>query len=125
MPGLATTKPAPSPDDEVPAIDFDHLRRFTLGDVSLEREVLGLFRDQARSSLARLRAASDDAAWREIAHTLKGSAAGIGAWPMRAAAETAERLSGTDRLARGPGAVAEIEAAFAEADRMIAAFIAG
>lgn len=124
MTGLAAKRPAAPPQGAQPALDFDHLQRFTLGDRSLEREVLDLFRDQVRSSIARLRASSDDATWRLIAHTLKGSAAGVGAWPMREAAECAERLSGVERSTQGPGAVDAIEGAFADAERLIADFLA-
>jgi HPt (histidine-containing phosphotransfer) domain-containing protein len=106
-------------------LDFDHLRRFTLGDRSLEREVLGLFRDQARTSIARLRACLDDRTWREITHTLKGSAAGVGAWPMRSAAEIAERLTGPERATQGPSAIDAIAEAFADAEREISRFLDG
>ena len=70
-------------------IDFEHLSRMTLGDRVLEREVLRLFMRQAEMLLARMetdRAGVIGAA----AHTLKGSATGICAWPIARAAADVE-----------------------------------
>jgi HPt (histidine-containing phosphotransfer) domain-containing protein len=70
-------------------IDFEHLSRMTLGDRALEREVLRLFVRQAEMLRARMetdRAGVIGAA----AHTLKGSATGIGAWPIARAAADVE-----------------------------------
>lgn len=83
------SKDAPSlaPDDR--PIDLVHLARTTLGDRSLEREVLALFDRQSTLLIARMRAAEP----RNIlmlAHTLKGSARGIGAWRVARAAEALE-----------------------------------
>lgn len=104
-------------------IDFDHLQSFTLGNRNLEREVLTLFRAQSRQCLDRLRAATDDRAWKEAAHTLKGSASGIGAWDVREASEKAERLQGAERQGGGSAAIAELEAAIAQTDVFIAQFL--
>jgi HPt (histidine-containing phosphotransfer) domain-containing protein len=60
------------------AIDRGHLTRMTFGDRSLEREVLELFDRQAAMLIGRMRA-GNPAAVASLAHTLKGSAAGIGA----------------------------------------------
>jgi HPt (histidine-containing phosphotransfer) domain-containing protein len=82
-------KDAPSlvPDDR--AIDLVHLARTTLGDRTLEREVLQLFDRQSSLLIARMRTAAP-AAMAAIAHTLKGSARGIGAWRVARAAELVE-----------------------------------
>jgi HPt (histidine-containing phosphotransfer) domain-containing protein len=64
------------PDDG--PIDLDHLARVTLGDASLEREVLELFVKQAARIIAALAASSADAP--ALAHTLKGAARAIGAF---------------------------------------------
>src|SRR5262249_59020477 len=73
-----------------PVIDLAHLGRMTLGEKSLEAEVLALFDRQAGILLARMRNArpAEVAAY---AHTLKGSARGIGAWRVAKAAEALER----------------------------------
>ena len=59
-------------------LDEHHLRRMTLGDQSLEREVLQVFARQITLMLKRIaRAEPPHAA--AAAHTLKGSARGLGA----------------------------------------------
>ena len=80
--------------DDGRQIDLVHLARQTLGDVELEREVLSLFVVQSQVYLLRLQAAENAADWKRAAHTLKGSARGIGAWQLAEAAEAAEALGG-------------------------------
>ena len=70
-------------------IDLVHLSRMTLGDRGLEREVLALFDRQATVLVSRMRSASPVAVT-SVAHTLKGSARGVGAWRVAAAAEAVE-----------------------------------
>jgi len=82
--------PPLQPDDQ--PIDFAHLFRMTLGDHSLEREVLQLFDRQAQMIIGRM-VASERAAIAALAHTLKGSARGIGAWGVASAAEILETAS--------------------------------
>jgi HPt (histidine-containing phosphotransfer) domain-containing protein len=74
------------------AIDQAHLFRMTLGDHSLEAEVLRLFDRQSELLLARMAEASADCR-RTLAHTIKGSARGIGAWRVAHAAEDLERIA--------------------------------
>jgi HPt (histidine-containing phosphotransfer) domain-containing protein len=71
-------------------IDRDHLARMTFGDRGLEREVLQLFDRQAELLLARMRTGAPQAV-ATLAHTLRGSAAGIGADRVAAAAEAVEQ----------------------------------
>jgi HPt (histidine-containing phosphotransfer) domain-containing protein len=73
------------PDDG--PIDMAHLGRMTLGDSSLEREVLAMFAGQSAGLVGALASLLADAA--TLAHTLKGSARAIGAFRV---AEAAERL---------------------------------
>jgi HPt (histidine-containing phosphotransfer) domain-containing protein len=70
-------------------LDRAHLERMTLGDRSLEREVLQLFDRQAELLIGRMRG-SAPAAVATLAHTLKGSATGIGAGRVARAAEDTE-----------------------------------
>jgi HPt (histidine-containing phosphotransfer) domain-containing protein len=70
------------PDDG--PIDFEHLKRMTLGDDGLEREVLAMFSAQAISLIGTLAALPSDAG--ALAHTLKGSARAIGAFAVADAA---------------------------------------
>ena len=83
----------------VQPIDLDHLARMTLGDRSLECEVLALFDRQAGMLLGRMRDATP-AAIAATAHTLKGSARGIGAWRVAQAAEALEQAAAS--AIRGP-----------------------
>ena len=87
--------PPLAPDDG--PIDFEHLRRMTLGDAELEREVLGLFSVQALRLVGTLAALPADA--RAQAHTLKGSARAVGAF---AVADAASRLEA--KIANGDDA---------------------
>jgi HPt (histidine-containing phosphotransfer) domain-containing protein len=109
----------PSPAAEGPAIDLPHLERMTLGERSLQREVLALFERQAELLLPRLRC-GDRAAVAMLAHTLKGSARGIGAWRVAAAAEAVEQAAETERLA----AIDALAAAVAEIKAEIAGLLA-
>jgi HPt (histidine-containing phosphotransfer) domain-containing protein len=77
--------PPLAPDDG--PIDFDHLKRMTLGDASLEHEVLAMFAAQSAKLLDTLATLPPEAA--ALAHTLKGSARAIGAFTV---AEAAARL---------------------------------
>ena len=70
-------------------IDQAHLRQMTFGDSGLKREVLGLFDTQAASMQARLPAATPETL-PALAHALKGSARGVGAWRVAEAAAAAE-----------------------------------
>jgi HPt (histidine-containing phosphotransfer) domain-containing protein len=92
-------------------LDEEHLKRMTLGDQSLEREVLQVFIRQITLMLKRI-ARAEPAQAAAAAHTLKGSASGLGAWRV---ANAAERL---ERAAAGLGdlsvAVAELEGATRE-----------
>jgi HPt (histidine-containing phosphotransfer) domain-containing protein len=71
-------------------IDYDHLDRYTAGDVTLMREVLRLFRAQGDQLIETMSAADDLKTWKITAHGLKGAARGIGAWEMAKAAAEAE-----------------------------------
>lgn len=70
-------------------IDREHLARMTLGERSLEREVLELFDRQSDMLFARMCKYTPDIA-AAAAHTLKGSARGIGAWRVAGTAEVVE-----------------------------------
>ncbi len=74
--------PPLAPDDG--PIDIEHLQRMTLGNASLEREVLALFSAQAASLIGSLAALPANAG--TLAHTLKGSARAIGAFGVADAA---------------------------------------
>jgi len=91
MPGGESSDPARSRP-----IDLAHLSRQTSGDRDLEREVLELFVEQALT--VRDKIASANLKERlYLAHTLKGSAKGVGAFAIAECACAIEN-SPTDRL---------------------------
>jgi HPt (histidine-containing phosphotransfer) domain-containing protein len=96
-------------------IDEIHLERMTLGDRSLEREVLEIFARQTTMMLERI-AGAGRARAAAAAHTLKGSACGIGAWRVAQAAERLEAAAtGNGDEAAMIAAIADLEAASFEA----------
>ena len=100
-------------------IDEDHLRRMTLGDEGLEREVLEIFARQIVLMLQRMKG-NDPALAAVAAHTLKGSARGIGAWRVSQAAERLERAATVEgRDAATKAAIAELESATLEVQAAI------
>lgn len=92
---VANEPVSPSLDAVEPTIDRVHLSRMTLGESSLEREVLALFARQTEMLLPRICAAVP-AATATLAHTLKGSALGIGAFQVARAAEAVEQAKETE-----------------------------
>ena len=100
------------PDDG--PIDLDHLKRMTLGDESLEREVLAMFSAQSVRLISILAALPAEA--RELAHTLNGSARAISAFAVSEAAAALETAlhDGADpmqALAELKDAVAQVRTA--------------
>lgn len=100
-------------------VDLVHLSRYTMGNRSLEKEVLRLFCCQAELYVDRLRDAPDAHAWEEAAHTLKGSARGIGAWDVAEMAERAEGLVADFRSEKTDASVEAVSERVAEANRFI------
>ncbi|MBR0793423.1 Hpt domain-containing protein [Bradyrhizobium manausense] len=97
-------------------LDLDHLSRMTLGDAELEQEVLAMFAEQAVRLVAAMAALPAETG--ALAHKLKGSARGIGAFAVADAAaslETAVRTGNNPprALAALKEAVAEVRAAIA------------
>src|SRR4051812_28422018 len=107
--------PSLAPEDH--PIDLVHLARTTLGDRNLEREVLQLFDRQSTLLIARMRTAAPNGV-AALAHTLKGSALGIGAWRVARAAEVLERAGG--RNGEIGSALDQLSAASEEARGVIA-----
>src|SRR4051812_46808054 len=113
---MADQSVVPTSADRERPIDLVHLARMTLGDRGLEREVLQLFDRQAGVLIARMRQVEPGAV-AAVAHTLKGSARGIGAWKVARAAEMVERAQSADELSI---ALDRLAAAAAEARNLIA-----
>jgi HPt (histidine-containing phosphotransfer) domain-containing protein len=76
-------------------IDLEHLARYTGGEKLLNAEILRLFDSQMADMVGQLegvRQLHDAKRWREITHTIKGAARGVGAFSMGEAAAAAEPL---------------------------------
>jgi HPt (histidine-containing phosphotransfer) domain-containing protein len=115
---ILTRDPAAADVHDGTTIDRGHLARMTFGDRSLEREVLQLFDRQASMLIERIRA-SNPAAIASLAHTLKGSAAGIGAGAVVRSADAAEMAAGGS-LAECSAAIDRLALAVHEARTLIA-----
>lgn len=84
-------------------IDLVHLSHMTLGDRELERDVLILFARQIELMMERIETGTGPVA-AAAAHTLKGSARGIGAFALaRAAAAVEEAATRGDAAGREEG----------------------
>ena len=100
-------------------LDLNHLYNQTLGDRSLQREVLKLFLEKSAEQIDKLKAADDLDERRQIAHGLVGSARGVGAFSVAYIASEIE-------LAKGPvvGRMRALEAAADAARYFIIDFLA-
>lgn len=72
-------------------LDRAHFDHMTGGDADLQAEIVRLFRAQVAAWAQVL---TPDQDWRGAAHTMKGSARGIGLWPLAEACEAAEGVQG-------------------------------
>jgi HPt (histidine-containing phosphotransfer) domain-containing protein len=108
------------PDQQ--AIDLEQLARLTFGDRGLEAEVLRLFDRQSELLLARMgKVAPNGIA--ALAHTLKGSARGIGAQAVADAAEAVEQAVGQCGTVAPSEPMRRLSAAVAEAQAVIATLL--
>lgn len=87
-----------------PAIDLEHLARYSGGDAALEEEVFSLFRQQVELWVRLLEPNTDMESWAAAAHSLKGSARSIGAHQLASACETAETVSAAGPIQRSVAA---------------------
>ena len=91
------------------AIDLDHLARYTGGDKALNAEILRLFDGQVTEMVGQLRGIlqqRDTKRWREVTHTIKGAARGVGAFAMGEAAAAAEPVDPVSNQARAEQVIA-------------------
>jgi HPt (histidine-containing phosphotransfer) domain-containing protein len=93
-------------------IDLDHLANQTMGDKSLEAEVLRLFARQARSCLHEIGSGSESRV-KAALHLLKGAASSIGAFAVAQAAVACESQPAD------PAALAAVAAAVVDAENFI------
>jgi hypothetical protein len=74
-------------------LDRAHFNHMTGGDLPLQREILALFRGQVDGWMALLVPGEH---WRDAAHTLKGSARGIGLAALAEVCEAVETMANDD-----------------------------
>jgi len=87
--------------DVDPQFDPKFLDAYTGGDHQIRDQVLTLFLEQASLLLQRLEDSRGNArAWMEVAHSLKGCAAGVGAAGIAALARVAEKGSAEPEAAQ-------------------------
>ncbi|MEP1206449.1 MAG: Hpt domain-containing protein [Rhizobiaceae bacterium] len=98
-------------------VDLVHLSRQSLGDRSLENEILRLFHSQSQLYLDRLECATTAEERKLAAHTVVGSARGLGAWKVAQEAELVERACSR------PCDVSALRAAVEEANAYIEALL--
>lgn len=110
---------APLDNLQLTPVDLKHLRRYTLGDPALEREILELFINQLPQTIAALAGAVNQKEWKIAAHTLKGSGRAVGAWRIARIAEQAEHSLGVGNAVYVAETVALLEDAAEEARRFI------
>jgi HPt (histidine-containing phosphotransfer) domain-containing protein len=114
--------PPLAPDDG--PIDIEHLGHMTLGDASLEHEVLAMFAAQSVTLINALATLPPDAG--ALSHTLKGSARAIGAFAVADAAEHLEAALREAALGNGDNparALAGLKDAVAQARTAIDAIL--
>jgi HPt (histidine-containing phosphotransfer) domain-containing protein len=108
-------------------IDLEHLARYTGGDRALNAEIMRLFDSQATELVARLQSileARDAKSWKEVTHTLKGAARGIGAFAMGDAAARCEPLDLADS-ANAAEAIAALKRRADAVQTFIGIYLAG
>ena len=93
-------------------VDFAYLEGFAAGDKTVVLEVLSLFRQQAEAWAKGLDPA--DPGWRDVVHTIKGAARGVGANPLGDTCAKAE--------AEGESGLAAVKAALDAAVADITAY---
>lgn len=74
-------------------IDTGHFHAMTGGDPDLQAEIIALFSEQAEIWARLLIPDAPVQTWRDAAHTLKGSARGLGLWLLAKACAEAEELA--------------------------------
>ena len=93
---------APDADSQSEVFDRAHLSHYTQQNADLEREILGLFLAQLSATVGQIEAAQTLDDWKLYVHTLKGSAASVGARRLQEIASELEALGFEgDRQIRG------------------------
>ena len=106
-------------------VDLERIRLTSEGDRAFEEELFSLFVDDSGKRIGRIAAAvgeEDRETLAHEAHTVKGSAANIGANGMREIALALERCGAEGDWARARRLSAELTAAFGEVRRFMGGY---
>ena len=106
-------------------INMEHLARYTGGDATVNAEIFRLFDAQANELVARLRGildARDAKSWKEVTHTIKGAARGIGAFDLADAAASCEPIDVSDH-ANAAAAIAALQSQSKAVQAFIKAYL--
>lgn len=109
-----------------PAVDLQHLSRYTGGDETLNAEVLNLFDNQITEMVGKLQFildSQDAKGWKDITHTLKGAARGIGAFDFANAAAAAEPIDPIRDRGNASLAVRTLAASSADVQTFIRSYL--
>lgn len=113
MASRAERKPGMEAMADPQVFDRVHLARYTMDSVELEREIVQLFLAQLPETLATIGAALQTTDWKLATHSLKGSAAAVGAHRINRLAEDLERL-GVDAVPERNALIRDLDCAVAE-----------
>jgi HPt (histidine-containing phosphotransfer) domain-containing protein len=113
----------PAVSHETAALDTAHLAHMTMGDRHLESEVLRLFARQSEIFAEKAAATAEAAELAALAHTLKGSAAAVGAWRVAHCAERLEAACAGETMEASRHALREVCQAVAEVHVVIAGLV--
>lgn len=111
----ATTGEAP--------VDLQHLAQYTAGDKTIERELANLFSTSSDRYLLTMAEKGAGQDWRIAAHSLKGSAKGIGAGRVAQLAEHAESIAGEVAGDKQTVILAELRDAVTEVEQFFATYL--
>ncbi|MFT3987575.1 Hpt domain-containing protein [Aestuariivirga sp.] len=115
-------KAASAGDAEV--LNRAHLAHYTLDNAELEREIVALFLEQLPVTIAAMENAKTATDWKMAAHTVKGSAAAVGATRINAIADELEAHAANRRSSTAQALMMDMQEA-AEQFRAVAKRIFG
>jgi HPt (histidine-containing phosphotransfer) domain-containing protein len=127
MAAMTTADTALEAPIDQPPIDMAHLARYTGGEHALNTEILRLFDGQVTAMVQDLKgvlAQRDARRWREIAHTIKGAARGVGAFRMGEAAAAAEPVDLVMQTDKAEEAIARLAVEGTAVQAFIAQYLA-
>lgn len=109
-------------------VDLAHLAKYTGGDPALNAEILRLFAGQTGDLVQQLKEVIDQGdakTWKQITHTIKGAARGIGAFELADFAAAAEPLDPRADTAKAHAALHELSNRAQMVQWFIEAYLAG